>query len=67
MLMRNRRNLADIHQRQRGVRRRLDPDELCVGANELGNVDLDARAEGDFDIVCEGYLGEVAVRSSVDV
>jgi hypothetical protein len=67
MLMRNRRDLADVHQRQGRVRRRLNPDELCVGTNELGDVNLNARAEGDLDIVREGYLGEVAVGSSVDV
>jgi hypothetical protein len=67
VLMRNRRDLADVHQRQGRVRRRLDPDELCVGANELSDVNLDARAECNLDIVGQGYLGKVAVGSSVDV
>jgi hypothetical protein len=60
-------DLADVDQREGGVRGRLDPDQLGVGADQLSNVDLDAGAEGDLDVVCEGDLCEVAVGSAVDV
>ena len=67
VLMRNRRDLPYVHQGQCRVRWRLDPDKLRVWANEFGNVDFDAWAECDLDIVCERYLCEVTVRSSVDI
>lgn len=67
MLMSDRRDFADVNERQGGIRRRLDPDKLCLGSNKLSNVDLDARAEGDLDVVCEGDLCEVAMGASVHV
>jgi len=67
VLVRHARDFADVDELQRGVRRRLDPDELGLGPDELANVDFDARAEGDLDVVCERYLGEVAVRSSIHI
>jgi hypothetical protein len=67
VLVRDCSDLADIYEGQCRVRGRLNPDELGVGSDEVCDVDFDARAECDFDIVCERYLSEVAVRSSVDV
>ena len=60
-------DLADVDEREGRVGGRLDPDELRVGADQLGDVDFNARAEGHLDVVGEGDLGEVAVRAAVDV
>lgn len=60
-------DLADVDEGQGRVRGRLDPDELGVGADQLNDVDLDGGREGDFDIVCQRDLGEVAVGAAVDV
>ena len=67
VLVGNCRDFADVDKGQRGVRGRLNPDELGVWADEFGNVDFDTRAEGHLDVVCEGHFGEVAVRSAVDI
>jgi hypothetical protein len=67
MLVRNARHIPDIYERQRRVRRRLDPYELRVRAYALSDFDLDGGAEGDYDIVGGRDFGEVAVRAAVDV
>lgn len=60
-------DFADVDERQRGVRGRLDADEFGVWADELRNVDFDARAEGYLDVVRQGHLCEVAMRAAVDI
>jgi hypothetical protein len=67
VLVRDGRHFADVDERERRVRGRLDPDELGGGADQLGDVDFDARAEGHLDVVRKGDFGEVAMRAAVDV
>ena len=67
MLMRNRRDFSDIDKCQSRVGRRFDPNKLRFGANEFSDIDLNARTEGDFHIVCKRYFGEVAVGSTIDI
>jgi hypothetical protein len=67
MLVRNCCDFSDVDERQCGVRGRLDPDELGIGSNEVGNVNLNAGAECDLDIMRESYFGEVAMCSSIYV
>ena len=67
VLVRDGSDLADVDKGECWVGGRLDPDEFRVWADQLSDVDFDRRAEGDFDIVRECDLGEVAVRAAVDV
>lgn len=60
-------NSADIDQAESWVGWSLDPDELGLWSDVLGEVDLDLWGEGHLDVVCLGDLGEVSVGSSVDV
>lgn len=67
MLMCNGGNIANVDKGQCGVGGRLDPDQFRLWSNKTSNVDLDAGAEGDLDIVREGYFGEVAMCAAVDI
>lgn len=60
-------NSADIDQAKSWVGWGLDPDELGLWSDVLGEVDLDLWSEGNLDVVCLGDLSEVSVSSSVDV
>lgn len=61
-------NGLDVNETEGGVGGGLDPDELGVGADGLGNVggilEID---KGDLDVEGAGDLGEVAVGASIDV
>ena len=57
-----------VDQFQRRIAWCFDPDKFClVGPYEFLDVEFDARREGDLDAVGGGDLGEVAVRTAVDV
>ena len=66
--MRNLGNLLDVHQSQRRVRRRLDPDQLGIlGPDQLLHVHLDGRSKSHMNAMGRSHLGEVSMRSTVDV
>jgi len=59
---------ADVDERERRVRRRLDPDELgFIGPDQVADVDFYRRRERHLHAVREGDFGEVAVRPAVYV
>lgn len=59
---------ADVDQAEGGVGGGLDPDELgLVGADQVLDVQLDGRGEGDVHAVGGSDLGEVAVGATVDI
>lgn len=66
--MRNLGNLLDIHQSQRRIRRRLNPDQLGIfGPDQLLHVHFDGRGESHLNAMGRSHLGEVSMRSTVDV
>jgi hypothetical protein len=67
MLVRNARYIPNIHERERRVRRRLDPYELRVWADALCDVNFDGRAKGNEHVVGGSDFGEVAICAAVDV
>ena len=59
---------ADVDEAQGGVAGAFDPDKLgLVGADEVGDVDLDAGRKGHLDAVGGGDFGEVSMGAAVDV
>lgn len=58
---------ADVDEGERGVRGRLDPDELRLRADQRLDVDLDRGREGHADVVRGRDAGEVAVSAAVDI
>jgi hypothetical protein len=67
MLMGYSSHLPDVHERECGVRGRLDPDQFRLFSDQVCDIVADVRRERDMDIVGEGDFGEVAVRAAVDV
>lgn len=66
--MRNLGDLLDIHQSQRRVRRRLNPDQLSIlRPDQLLHVHFDGRGESHLNTMGRSHLGEVSMRSTVDV
>lgn len=61
-------DLLDIDQAEGGVGGGFDPDQLgLVGADELLDVEFDARRESHLDTMGGGNLGEVPVGSTIDI
>lgn len=61
-------DLLDIDQAEGGVGGGFDPDQLgLVGADELLDVELNARRESHLDAMGGGNLGEVTVSSTIDI
>lgn len=68
MPVRNSSNGADIHQAQSRVAGRLNPDQLrLVGTDQVLNIQLDRRREGDVHAVGSGDLGEIAMGAAIDI
>lgn len=61
-------NSLDIDQAEGRVGRSFDPDELSlIRTDQVLDVKLNGRREGDMDTVSGGNLGEVAVGTTVDI
>lgn len=68
MSVRDRGHLANVDQAQGRVRRTLDPDQLrVVRTDELLDVDLNGRREGNVHAVGGRDLGEIPVCAAVDI
>ena len=65
--MRNSGNGSDIHEAQRWIAWRLNPNQACFGANQLGNIQLQPRREGDLHAMSGCHLGKVPVCSTIHI